>query len=68
MTGSANPTALGNGAPEPDRGGDLARLTAAMCDGTATHADRDQLERLLANPLARREYVATLRVHAELAW
>lgn len=68
MTGSANPTVPGGGGREPDRGGDLARLTAAMCDGTATHADRDQLERLLANPLARREYVATVRVHAELAW
>lgn len=62
----------GHGGAKPghgvEPGGDLARLTAAMCNGTATHADRDRLEHLLADPLARREYVATLRVHAELAW
>jgi hypothetical protein len=63
---ASNPATQPPSGPEPS--GDLARLTAAMCDGTATHADRDQLERLLANPLARKEYVATLRVHAELAW
>jgi hypothetical protein len=66
MTDASNPTTQPHGGPEPS--GDLARLTAAVCAGTATHADRDQLERLLANPLARKEYVATLRVHAELAW
>ena len=61
MSNASNPSV-------PGGSGDLARLTAAMCDGTATHADRDQLERLLASPLLRREYVATIRVHAELAW
>jgi hypothetical protein len=66
MTDSSNPTSQPHGGPGPSN--DLARLTAAMCDGTATHADRDQLERLIANPMARKEYVATLRVHAELAW
>jgi hypothetical protein len=66
MMEASNPATQPPSGPEPS--GDLARLTAAMCDGTATHADRDQLERLLANPLARKEYVATLRVHAELAW
>lgn len=73
MTDESNPTTQPHGRPDPEHGfrepsGDLARLTAAMCDGTATHSDRDRLERLLANPLARKEYVATLRVHAELAW
>jgi hypothetical protein len=73
MMDASNPTTQPHGGPEPEHGGlepssDLSRLTAAMCDGTATHTDRDQLERLLANPLARKEYVAALRVHAELAW
>lgn len=70
MTDASNPTIPGHGADhgDPEPGDDLARLTSAMCDGTVTHADRDRLERLLVDPLARREYVARLRVHADLTW
>ncbi len=48
--------------------GELAHLIAALCDGHATTADRDRLELLLAQPTARAEYIATMRVHAELLW
>ena len=54
--------------PWPPLDSDLARLTAAMCDGTATAADRDRLERLLEEPAARRAYVTLTEIHAGLNW
>ena len=53
---------------EASGGSELAHLIAAVCDGHATVADRDRLEVLLAQPGPRAEYIATLRVHAELLW
>lgn len=51
---------------DPDS--ELAWLTAAMCSGTLTAADRDRLERLLEDPEARRAYAAITEVHAGLQW
>jgi hypothetical protein len=47
---------------------DLATLIEAMCQGTATHADRDRLEVLLRDPASRAEYLAASRLHSELLW
>ena len=52
----------------PEADGELSRLIAAMCGGTATHADRDRLEELLRDPVARRAYLAFMQVHGELQW
>ena len=52
----------------PEADGELSRLIAAMCGGTATHADRDRLEVLLRDPVARRAYLAFMQVHGELQW
>jgi hypothetical protein len=52
----------------PEADGELSRLIAAMCGGTATAADCDRLEVLLRDPLARRGYLAFMQVHGELLW
>jgi hypothetical protein len=52
----------------PAADGELSRLIAAMCGGTATRADRDRLEELLRDPAARRAYLAFMQVHGDLQW
>jgi hypothetical protein len=52
----------------PAADSELSRLIAAMCGGTATHADRDRLEILLGDPAARRAYLAFMGLHGELLW
>jgi hypothetical protein len=47
---------------------DLATLTEAMCQGTATTADRDRLEALLRDPANRAQFLAASRLHSELLW
>lgn len=47
---------------------ELASLIESMCHGTATHADRDRLEKLLRDPANRAEYLAATRLHSELLW
>jgi len=47
---------------------DLPTLIEAMCQGTATHADRDRLEQLLRDPANRAEYLSASRLHSELLW
>ncbi len=47
---------------------DLPTLVEAMCQGTATNADRDRLEQLLRDPANRAEYVAASRLHSEMLW
>jgi hypothetical protein len=47
---------------------DLATLIEAMCQGTATTADRDRLEALLRDPANRAQFVAASRLHSELLW
>ncbi|MCE9632361.1 MAG: FecR family protein [Planctomycetia bacterium] len=46
----------------------LHTLIESLCQGTATHADRDQLEGLLRDPANRAEYLAATRLHSELLW
>lgn len=58
-------------AASPDRwfdDADFVRLAATICDGTATLADRDRLEAILADPRARDAYRLLMQVHADLAW
>lgn len=52
----------------PAADGEFSRLVAAMCSGTAAHADRDRLEGLLRDPEVRRAYLAYMLVHGELQW
>jgi hypothetical protein len=52
----------------PAADSEFSRLIAAMCGGTATHADRDRLEVLLGDPAARRAYLAFMGLHGELLW
>jgi hypothetical protein len=47
---------------------ELASLIESMCQGTATHTDRDRLEKLLRDPANRAEYLAATRLHSELLW
>lgn len=47
---------------------ELAALIELMCHGTATHADRDRLEKLLQDPANRAHYLAATRLHTELSW
>jgi hypothetical protein len=47
---------------------ELATLTEAMCQGTATTADRDRLEALLRDPANRAQFLAASRLHSELLW
>lgn len=53
---------------EPDSDRDLVALVTAMHEGQLTVADRDRLERLLAEPAARSKYRRMAKLHTSLLY